>query len=204
MSHSTSAAGLSTRSGATTGQSDYLSAAPSASGSLPSEVGRAPVAERPSAAKPAAGGEDVPMAQASAAPDAAGDTQEAPPGGEDSAGGPPVREAAASAEVADSGAADQPAQSGPSAQQDGEEPAAASAADEEGTDAGTAFEEEGRGRAIGGQVPQESQRAEGSEGSGLEGETGAEMANGVEAEHSPEWQRQPKHVFVLTSAGERV
>ena len=42
MSHSTSAAGLSTRSGATTaaGQSDYLSAAASASGSLPSEAGR--------------------------------------------------------------------------------------------------------------------------------------------------------------------
>jgi hypothetical protein len=29
----------------------------------------------------------------------------------------------------------------------------------------------------------------------------AEGSTGAEGEHSPKWQRQPKHVFVLTSAG---
>ena len=192
MSHSTSAAGLSTRSGAT-GHSDYLSAAPSASGSLPSEIGRA-AADAPSVA--ARGAVIQPTARAAAASPVVGDAQDASAADAAPPAGHPEREAAA-AEVADSGAADQPDQSTASAQQEGGAPPAASPAEDEGGATVTGDEEAEKGPCAGSPAPPESQRAEGS---GVV----REASNGVEAEHSPEWQRQPKHVFVLTSAGAHV
>jgi len=196
VSPSTSAAGLSTRSGVT-GQSDYLSAAPSASGSLPSELGRLAIESPSAAAKPAEG---QPAGHNPATSAGAGAVQEASAADAAAARGPPAQEAAG-AEVADSGAADEPAQSRPSAREEGEAPAAASAVNDEGTAARPGDDEDRKAPPAGSQVSQESQPAEVSEGSGPHDETGLEVPNGVSAEHSPEWQRQPKHVFVLTSAG---
>ena len=108
----------------------------------------------------------------------------------------PVREAAA-AEVADSGAADQLNQGRPASRQEGGAPAAASPVDDEGTAARPGGEtEEEQERPAGGRAAQE-----GSEEPSPQAEAVQEASNGVEAERSPEWQRQPKHVFVLTSAG---
>jgi len=200
MSHSTSAAGLSTRSGAT-GQSECLAAAPSASGSLPSEFGRLAI-ESPSATPKAAEGQ--PAAHSSAASPGAGAAQGASAADAAPARGPSGREAAA-AEVADSGAAERPAQSSCAEEQEGGAPAAAASADDEGGGAEPRDAEEEKGPPAGGQQAQrEGQRAGDSKGPGPQDEAVSQTANGIEAEHSPEWQRQPKHVFVLTSAGARL
>ena len=195
MSHSTSAAGLSARSDGT-GPSGYMSAAPSVSGSLPSEVGRGQAESAPRAAEASA---DPPRARSTAGTEAAGEATEAPPA--DHAPGRPRAEADMKLNrSADTGPEGQESQDRPRPQA-AEESAAAPAG---GEGEASPESEEGVGGAEASSVPRDGAPEESSAGSGcgaFDVSAVAEALNGVEAEHSPEWRRQPKHVFVLTSAG---
>ena len=193
VSHSTSATALSARSDAT-GRSSSMAAAVSACSSLPSDFGGAAGDQAPSGEPPAerAAADDAAEGLASEAPaavsrpaEAAAEASMGTPAEPDEAG---LKEGGVAAAARPAPAEDAPSSS---AGHDGakDAPPAAATTIQNGREASSRHEVvAAEAGSSGGPTLQASAAA-------------AEALTGAEAEHSPTWQRQPKHVFVLTSAG---
>ena len=188
MSHSTSAPEMPVRSDATDGSSS-MGAAFSASSSLLSNSGAAPGETSPADETAVSGDAAAEEATEGPAPGASEATGQPSRAAAEAPAGPPVSPDAAEGHTEGAASAARDVPSG-SAGQTGavEGPSAASVSVQNGREAASGHQVMAPDATGGSSVLNVSAAA-------------AEGLTGAEGEHSPIWQQQPKHVFVLTSAG---